>query len=175
VRHLLNNLCSLKEAAYFEIGCWKGATLISALHENEIALLDAVAIDNWSEFNGPRKEFYHNIRQHLRADKLRMFEINCFQMNLGVFPFLFPYPINIYFYDGDHKEECHRAAFTHFNPIFDDVFIAVVDDWNWECVRKGTFRAFKELQYKVHFQQEFFTNNESNSWSNGLYIAVVQK
>ena len=32
-RHLLNNLCAFPEAVYFEIGSWKGSTIIAASFE----------------------------------------------------------------------------------------------------------------------------------------------
>ncbi|HEY2810772.1 MAG TPA: hypothetical protein VGJ00_05235 [Rhabdochlamydiaceae bacterium] len=173
VRRLLNSLCSLNGGTYLEIGCCTGSTFVPAVYGNQQTLRDIIAIDNWSEFEGPRSTFFKNVNRFLEPDKLRFFETDCFSINVST---AFPHPVSIYFYDGNHSEKSQRAAFTHFNPIFDDVFIAVVDDWNWQQVQRGTFQAFEELQYKVHYQQEFLTTgNNPDSWWNGLYIAVIEK
>jgi hypothetical protein len=34
-RHFLNNLCSLSNTNYLEIGTWQGSTLISSLYKNK--------------------------------------------------------------------------------------------------------------------------------------------
>lgn len=52
-RRLLNNLCEMEGTRYLEIGCWKGSTLISAISNNYETIEQAVAIDNYSEFQLP--------------------------------------------------------------------------------------------------------------------------
>src|SRR4051812_41711122 len=47
VRHFLNNLCTMNDSHYLEIGCWKGSTFVSSLFNNEKTVLSAIAIDNW--------------------------------------------------------------------------------------------------------------------------------
>ena len=86
-------------------------------------------------------------------------------------------PINVFFYDGSHDEKSQELAFTYFNSVFDDLFIAIIDDWNWDYVRKGTNNAFNKLNYEILFEKSFFTpyNGDTSSWWNGLYIAVVKK
>src|SRR6478609_460118 len=62
VRHLLNNLVKFEGCRYLEIGCWKGSTLISALLNNRPQYW---AIDNWSEYGGPRDELLRHCREIL--------------------------------------------------------------------------------------------------------------
>ena len=173
-RHFLNNLCSLPNTSYLEIGCWKGSTLIAALYKNESHVDYAVGIDNWSQFNGPRNAFFKNVQKFLPAGLLHFFESDSFSIDTQM---AFPVPVNIYFYDGHHSWSAQKEAFTYFNDIFDDVFIAVVDDWNWEQVQEGTRSGFASLNYKILFEQEFFTsrNGDAPGWWNGLYIAVIKK
>jgi hypothetical protein len=174
IRHFLNNLCSLKDGRYLEIGCWKGSTLVSALYKNENNLSHAIAIDNWSEFGGPLHEFAANVRTFVPNSPLSFYAENCFLIDKAL---IFKEPINIYFYDGEHKESDQKAAFTYYDSVFDDVFIAVIDDWNSDNVRKGTQSAFQELGYQVLYERPFFTgwNGDTSSWWNGFYIAVVKK
>ena len=47
----------MKEARYLEIGTWKGSSICSAMCNNKIT---CVAIDNWSEFGGPKNIFLEN-------------------------------------------------------------------------------------------------------------------
>ena len=54
-RHFYNNLCSMEDARYLEIGVWKGSTLCSAMCNNENLI--CLGIDNWSEFGGPKNVF----------------------------------------------------------------------------------------------------------------------
>lgn len=174
VRHLLNNLCNLPKATYLEIGCWKGSTLIAALSGNERQLQDAVAIESFSAFGQPREEFFQNVKTFIPFAPLRFFEAECFSIDKAA---TFRYPINVYFYDGNHDFLSQHKAFSDFNAFFDDVFIAVVDDWNWGEVRDGTRTAFKELGYQILFEREFLTNSngDMNSWWNGLYVGVIRR
>lgn len=173
-RHLLNNLCSLPGANYLEIGVWKGSTFISAVYANERSLASAIAIDNWSEFGGPQSEFLKNMQKFLLPEKAAFYNTDCFVIDKQN---TFLKPVNIYFYDGNHTVESHKKAFTYFNDILDDLFIAVVDDWAWDLVKSGTKSAFEELHYQVLFEETLpsYVASDKENWWNGLYVAVIRK
>jgi hypothetical protein len=59
-RHFYNNICSMEDARYLEIGTWKGSSICSAMCNNKMTCL---AIDNWSEFGGPKNEFLENFNK----------------------------------------------------------------------------------------------------------------
>jgi hypothetical protein len=122
VRHLLNNLCSFSQTCYLEIGVWKGSTWISALYGNQDQIHEAVAIDNWSQFNGPRRIFGKNVLRYLGENRYVIKNEDSFTIDTTR---LFSHPVTCYFYDGHHSEESQRQAFTYYNSIFDDVFIAI--------------------------------------------------
>ena len=174
VRHLLNNLCTLPNARYLEIGVYRGSTFISALYENTNNLLDAIAIDNWSEYGSQKSIFYDACIKYLDKKSFRFYELDSFAVNTHD---VFSHQINIYFYDGNHSFDAQRKAFTYYNEIFSDVFIALVDDWNVSWVRGGTKKAFEELGYTVLFEQELPArfNEDRENWWNGLYVAVIKK
>lgn len=173
VRHLLNNICSLPGTNYLEIGVWKGSTFISALYNNQTCIESATAIDNWSEFGGPKAEFIKNTKNFINNINFNFFEHDSFSINLD----LIPKKINVFFYDGFHTAEAQKKAFTYYNPIFEDIFIAIVDDYNLKEVQTGTQDAFKELGYTVLFETQLksFRADDNNEWWNGLYIAVISK
>jgi len=150
-RHLLNNLCRLKDGVYLEIGTFCGSSLISSLYRNYSNLKKAYAIDDWSEFReyvDPKEKFNEHRAAYIpdwKEDKLNIIEADCFSMDLSKVD----EKVDIYFYDGAHKYEDHKKAFTYFNDVFSDVFIAVVDDWEKKKVREATHDAFNELGYTI--------------------------
>lgn len=172
VRHLLNNLCSIRKANYLEIGSWKGASLISSGYGNKI---NQFAIDNWSQFDGPSDIFYSNVKSLLRKRPPIFWDIDCFSPEASTL--LEPNSIHIYLFDGEHSEESQYLAFKHYHHVFKDTFIAIVDDYNLPAVQKGTQRAIKDLGYQKLYEKELFSkyNGDLSSWWNGLYIAVLKK
>ena len=122
----------------------------------------------------PREDFINNLHQFLPNSCLRFYDEDCFSLNNYC---AFSKPVTVYFYDGNHDIVNQQKAFTCLGYVLDDVFITIVDDWNWDFVRIGTDRAFKLLGYKVLYQRALFTgsNGDMSSWWNGLYVAVVRK
>lgn len=175
VRHLLNNVCSLDDARYLEIGAWKGSTLVSALYKN--MHIKATCIENFSEFTGPRNEFITNTRNRIEKGVMPNFqfvESDCFNLDLKLLS-----KKNIYFFDGGHTLDDHIKAFTYYNNVLDDEFICIVDDWNhkYDNVRRGTEEAFKQLSYNVLYSQVLPArfNGDRDLWWNGIFAAVVKK
>lgn len=178
-RHFYNNLCSMKDARYLEIGVWKGSSFCSALCGNSMR---AVAIDNFSEFSGtvfgnPRDEFLANYEKHKGSNDAKFIEGDCWSID----PTSLGTSFNIYMYDGNHTETSHYEALNHYLPCLDDEFIYLVDDWNCEHIRDGTLNAIKENGLEVFYQKEYFTERNpgiqkgDNDWHNGISIFVLKK
>ena len=181
-RHFYNNICSMNDARYLEIGTWKGSSICSAMCSNKITCL---AIDNWSEFGGPKTEFLKNFNKYKGRNNATFIEKNCWDIDvttLGRF--------NIYMYDGNHEETSHFQALNHYLPCLDDKFIYLIDDWNWKYVRNGTLNSIKDNNVKILYQKEIFTNQEGEldwgpgpgkrfgidgDWHNGIFIFVLKK
>jgi hypothetical protein len=85
--------------------------------------------------------------------------------------------VNVYFYDGAHTKEDHSLAFTYYDSVLANKFVAIVDDWNDVPVREGTREAFAELGYQIVKDWEFMSrgNGDAEGWWNGLYVAVINK
>jgi 4-hydroxyphenylpyruvate dioxygenase-like putative hemolysin len=176
-RHFYNNLLTLPDARYLEIGTWKGSSVCSAMFENNA---NVVCVDNWTEFSGPKNEFLINFNKFKGINTAKFIEQDCFSIDVNTLP-----KFNIYLYDGDHKEESHYKALTHYIHCMDDSFIYVVDDWNWKSVRDGTQKAIKDLNLKILYEIDHrTTNNDTHPvfrsaqqvlWHNGIYAAVLLK
>jgi hypothetical protein len=169
IKHLLNNLCSLDNCRYLEIGVWKGATFTSALYKNT-NIISAVAIDNWSEWGGPKNEFEQNCAC-IKNIPFTLYEEDCFKIDITK---LFTAPVDIYFYDGNHTEESQEKAFTYFDPILASSFIAIIDDWRHVTVPVGTRRAFEKLNYTILYEQALLGHGP-DEWHNGFYVAVIRR
>lgn len=173
VKHFLNNICSLKGVNYLEIGVWKGATFTAALYQNHNTLKKAVAIDNWSEFEGSLDEFQHNC-SCIKNVPYEFYSHDAFTIDINK---LFDTPVDIYFYDGNHTALSQELAFTYYDSLFASTFIAIVDDWNHPPVSRGTFEAFKKLNYEILYEQTLpaLFNGDTTQWWNGLYVAVIRR
>jgi hypothetical protein len=176
-RHFYNNLLNMEDARYLEIGTWKGSSVCAAMCNNTATV---VCIDNWSEFGGPKQEFLTNFNTYKGENYAMYIEQDCFKVNTKRLP-----KFNIYMYDGNHSKESHYNALVHFYDCLDDMFIFIVDDWNWKDVRDGTRESFTQLNCTVLYEKELRTTNDDThpefgseiqrQWHNGIYIAIVQK
>jgi hypothetical protein len=175
-RHLYNNLLNTEDARYLEIGTWKGSSVCSAMCGNKAKV---ICIDNWSEFGGPKTDFLINFKKFKGENDARFIESDCFKLDVSLLP-----KFNIYMYDGNHTQDSHYKALLHYYNCLDDIFIFIVDDWNWKDVRDGTFNSIKKLNLKVLYEQKVrltWDNSHtpqplaSQTWHNGIYVAILQK
>lgn len=148
IRHLLNNLGAIS-TNYLEIGSHVGGTFCSTCCGNP--LNEAVAIDNYSEFNkdGETKaDFLDNADSFVCMETIfTLIEEDCFVVkNLGKSKF------DLYLYDGQHTESSQQRAVTHFLPNLTEEFIFVVDDWSFVGVESGTRGGIKIADLKILFE-----------------------
>lgn len=174
VRHLYNNLGNLS-TRYFEVGCWKGASLISTCFGNEIKHF---ACDNFSEFNPDglaKDEFERNCLDHL--DYYSYANKDCFTIE----KYEIPLWADLFLFDGGHSFDDHKRAVTHFFPMMADQFIFVVDDFShpdFHAVKEGTMAGLEAVkyQYEVVKSWEIFEEGEGSvRWWNGIAIFLIQK
>ena len=171
VRRLLNNLCSLPNVTYLEIGCHVGCTLTGALYGH--TQTRAVAIDNWSLFPEQgadlERQFRRNVATHLDAAYLTVFGQDAWTVDPGGLP-----KIDVYFYDGAHDRESHRRALTHFASAFADRMLYICDDWRWQEVRDGTADGLSVIPFDAVRIWELPADYERDveKWWNilGLYL-----
>jgi hypothetical protein len=175
-RHFYNNLLSYPDSRYLEIGTWKGSSVCSAMCGNKAKV---VCIDNWSQCGGPKDEFLFNFEKFKGENDATFIESDCYQVDVSTLP-----KFNIYMYDGEHSEENHYKALSHYYNCLDDIFIFIVDDWNGKEVRDGTIKSIQDLNLKVLYEKEIrltWDNTHtpieqaSETWWNGIYVAILQK
>lgn len=157
---------------YLEIGVWKGSTFISALYDNNPEY--KVAIDNFSQFEGEKQKFFSNCKENNINDYV-FINSDCF--NLVQDEKRYISNMNVYFYDGDHREIDQELALTYYIDHLSDEFIFIVDDWNYGPAQTGTRNGIEKTGIKVHKEWEFHTttNGDKDGWWNGIYVAVCGK
>lgn len=172
-RHFYNNLLKLDDARYLEIGTWKGSSVCSAMVNNRAKIL---CIDNWSEFNGPKTTFMENFKKYEGNNITNFIEADCFSIDLNNLE-----KFNIYMYDGNHSYDSHYNALTYYLNVLDDLFIYVVDDWNWADVRNATMNSINDLNLNIVWQKEIKLNNNNTTtedklnWWNGISVFLLKK
>ena len=177
-RMLINNLIKgLDHPRYLEIGTWAGSTLCSAINGNDVR---ATAIDNWSEFGGPKAQFLKNLERFKTPSANVSFLERDFRSvdytQLGRF--------SVYMFDGPHTASDQFDGIALVQPALDDEFILIVDDWNHTPAREGTMQALHALNLSIVHSYEIRTTldgshptvaRQASDWHNGYLIAVVAK
>jgi hypothetical protein len=175
-RHFYNNLLSYPGTRYLEIGTWKGSSVCSAMYGNSATV---TCIDNWSQFQGPKEIFLLNFNHYKGTNNATYIENDCFKVDVKTLP-----RYNVFLYDGDHSKEAHYKALTHYYDCLDDVFVFIVDDWNWQDVRDGTLESISDLGLKIVYEKEIRLTQDnsvtpepllSTGWWNGIYVVILQK
>lgn len=176
-RHFYNNLLELDDARYLEIGVWSGSSSCSLMYANHAK---GVMIDNFSSFGSPKETFLDNFEKYRGDNDVVFLEADCFQIDLSHLENKF----NIFIPDGDHSDSSHYKYIEHYLPCMQDIFIAVVDDWNWSSVRNGTMRGIEKFNLEVLYKKEIrLTNNDEHTpaeeaartWHNGIGVFVLKK
>tara|TARA_B100000700_G_C15026550_1_gene848456 strand:- start:954 stop:1850 length:897 start_codon:yes stop_codon:yes gene_type:complete len=177
VRHCLNNLNRWGNN-YLEIGSHKGSTFVSSLYRNQKR---GWSIDNYSEFcdtsyaaglDGTHKtELIKNIDKHL-TNQTEFFKEDCFKFDLKKIT----EPVDVYMYDGDHDQDKQKLALEYFYPALNDIFMFIVDDWNSQAVRDGTYEGIRNMDLCILGEMTIRTHGFAQSdWWSGLYVAFLSK
>jgi hypothetical protein len=181
-RLFINSLIHvLPNARYLEVGSWGGSTLCSAIHNNNVW---AVAIDNWSQFGGPKDVFVRNVKAFRTPGAEVIFieadfrKVDYTRMQRG---------FNVYLFDGPHTAQDQYDGLAMALPCLDKQFIFIVDDWNWASVRAGTMDAIANCGLNVLYSAEIRTSLDNTqpekvaqkqrltNWHNGYFISVLQQ
>jgi hypothetical protein len=148
------------------VGLLRGGSFVAALYGNQAILNKKIGLDWFQEC--PRVQFEVNCSTYLDMENCEIIDGNCFEFDKS----LITAPIDIYFYDADHSLTGHELAFTYYDDIFSEVFIAVIDDWSCPWVRRPTFKAFEKLDYQVLYEEIIPASLTSG---HGQYAAVLKK
>ena len=182
VRHFLNNLCSIENAKYLELGSYAGSTFIPACMNNDVV---AFAVDTykndiaparlditWAGNSKPKETLLANIKKYKLNAKLIENQIeNLKPEHLNnVKP-------NIVFYDGSHKYYNQIKCLKTILNLVEDTFILVIDDANFDKVVESVKEFLFISKLNILYEKQLLTTTyeDSSSWWNGLHILVLNK
>jgi hypothetical protein len=182
-RHFLSSLVSrVPTAAYLEIGVWAGSSFLSAIAAND-NLKVAIAIDNWSQYGGPKEAFIDNVGSHASARNVVVIENDCWKpqtlADLASVTTDVGTTVDVYFFDGPHEIQDHYRSLVDYFPLLSGTSILVVDDWNFVDVRVGTLAALDVLPVGVVYEKYVYTKKnvavDETEWHNGMAVFVLEK
>ena len=178
-RHFINSLLASLPGSpvYLEIGVWAGSSFVSALAGNP-SVGRAVAIDNWSDFGGPKDVFLEYVLAHVpTSTDVLVLERDCWSLSASEVKSLGP--VDVYFFDGPHEVMDHFRALTDYFAALAETCIVLIDDWNFVDVRVGTEAAMQALPVDVLYERTITTtrNNrfKDSLWHNGIRMMVLRK
>jgi len=166
IRHFLNNLGGLPGINYLEVGAFNGATITAAAYGNSGRFTTVDMDDVTPALNANKKSFGGKIN-------IDFVQGDCWTVDLD----RIPAGVNVYFFDGPHEKEDHARALPYYLPRLADQFIFVVDDWEDEKVRAGTFEGIKSSGLLPTFIAEIGLGDHEarDGWWNSLGVFVLRK
>lgn len=152
------------ENAFVNVGVWKGFSLLCGMAGN--AEKTCIGVDNFSEFGGPKSDFYDNFRQYRSANH-HFYEMDYVEY----FSQVHDKRIGFYIYDGEHSYENQLKGLQIAEPHFAKNCLILVDDTNYEEARRGTKDFVKQspYTYEVIFDRRTYCNSHPTFW-NGVMI-----
>lgn len=173
IGHLVNQIClRLSEnQIYLNIGCWKGFTLVAGMIDTSCKV---IGVDNFSQFDGPKNEFYSNFQRYQNKQKhffydedYKIFFKNFEKKNERV---------SFYYYDGEHSYKNQYDNLHIADNYLDKGSIIFIDDINFPEVENGTndFLGKTNSNYKVVKKIKTANNHCHPSYWNGIMILEKQ-
>ena len=176
--HFYNNLCSIEDARYLEIGLLEGSSFCAALFDNNIS---AVGIEDFGHTyhkknKASKENCYSNVAKYTGKNSVEILEKNCWDVTDSDIK---GRKFNIYIYDGHHSQNSHSQSLEHYIDWLDDEFIYIVDDWNWKKVRTGTNSGIEnggfEILHEKKAQLAEGSGGKSSRWHNGIAVFLLKK
>ena len=185
VATLLNHACRhlLPGEYYVEIGSLHGASLICALHANDV---HAIAVDNFSQFGATSSRLLDNLRKYglidLKPygliDRVGVVKTHSADFWHCANDHLRSRKIGLLFYDGDHSTAETLSSLEAAIPYLSDEALIVVDDLNWEVVERAVNLFVDQHAKQAKAKFRFYTPDRVNQypiWWNGLAIIVWRR
>lgn len=160
--------------SYVEVGTFRGTSLIAAMRENEGKQF--VAIDSWAMEGASRAELEANLARFGLAVPT-LIEGDAFELLRG--DALAGTIVGVYYYDAAHGYEQQLEALQLIEPYLADRALLIVDDSDWERVRRATADYLTaqprasllwETGGKEHGQPEWWEGVQVLGWEAGAHL-----
>lgn len=182
IRHFLNNLCSMTDVNYLEVGVARGITIAAAGYEN---LCNLYAIDNFKhrEGNYPvynekgfldvENNFNDTIRSFGIADRVILLKTDVNKVDVSKIK-----DINILFYDCVPVVSTEiPGALKRILKATNNIFILIVGNYNDKKVQEQTKLFITSNKLNTHYEKYMMSrgSRDSDGWWAGLGIFILEK
>lgn len=173
VRFIINEIVRIfaKNGFYFEVGVFQGASFLGAGIFND--LTRCIGIDDFSEFDEYKQNentFYKNLSKLKNLKNIEFYKGDYKDVIEKIFTKEPNLKIDVYFYDGNHSYKDQIAGLRCILPYLARQCIIIVDDINWDQVRKANDDFLKENPDFVSLFKIKTKGDRSPDWWNGLQI-----
>lgn len=152
------------DEAFVNVGVWHGFTFLSGIRDNPERT--CIAIDNFSQFGGPKCQFLERFQKH-KSGRHLFYDLDCFEY----FERVHSGRIGFYIYDGEHSYDSQLRGLEVAEPFFSPHCIVLVDDTNWSEPRAATmdFIARSANRYEILLDITTSHNCHPTVW-NGVMV-----
>jgi hypothetical protein len=179
-RMFLQNLLGIvPEPRYLEIGVFCGGSFIPATYRN---VMTATALDNWS-WDGSNLDLFKEYLAKFGGSA----DVTILESDFRTVDYSRLGQFNVMFYDGSHAEKDQFDGVRLPVLAMDKHYIAIVDDWNWDHVRRGTFGGLRAAGCRIDYSIEVRTKMDmvgdtlppvrgpTSEWHNGMFAAAISR
>ena len=165
VKTLLRSIVRLRPYwGHLEVGAHFGSTFIAAMSGATTAR--GRTYEDFSEFTGTEKR--NKLLENMgRYGVSGLVEEDFFRRTAPCQGF------NSFFYDGAHTEDAHRSATVEAFNVCADRFVYIVDDWNNDTVRSGTWSGFRILCPTL--MKYWWLGKGTHEFHEGVGVFVMEK
>ena len=169
IGYVINKICQElnDNENYVNIGVWKGFSMIAGMLNTNC---NVYGNDNFSQFNGPKKEFMRKFNSLKNEEKHFFYECDYkdFFKNFEKLK----KSISFYYYDGEHSYKNQFENLIIAKEYFKSGTIILVDDVNFQEVESGTkdFISKYPNEYKIIKDIKTANNHCHPSYWNGLFL-----
>ena len=180
IRHLLNNLCSLENCNYLDVGSYRGSTVISAVWDNDAT---GYAVDTFNfDMLSSETTFHPQVKKALE-DLLTVFNIQN-KVNIIVKDIakinkkdLNEQLMDVVYYDSSLNAKDIQSAVKNILPNTKIYSILVfANTQNSEALavfEKAIIANLATIHYSLELKSRVI--GDSNTWWNGVKIFVVER
>lgn len=152
--------------AFVNVGVWHGFSFLSGIAANPDRR--CVAIDNFSQFGGPKNEFLGRYEAR-RSPNHEFHEMDYEEY----FAKAHAGPIGFYIYDGEHSYRNQLRGLEAAEPFFADGCVIQVDDTNDEEPRRANLDFINRTpgKYRLLFDRRTAGNGHPTFWNGVMLFA----
>jgi|TARA_B110001452_G_scaffold239876_1_gene221130 hypothetical protein len=169
IGYVINKICQElnDNENYVNIGVWKGFSMIAGMLNTNC---NVYGNDNFSQFDGPKKEFIRKFNSLKNEEKHFFYECD-YKDFFKDFEKL-KKSISFYYYDGEHTYKNQFENLIIAKEYFKSGTIILVDDINFQEVESGTkdFISKYPNEYKIIKDIKTANNHCHPSYWNGLFL-----